>query len=115
MPADDSFIDVERVNIPKDPRSLGLHDLGQKAARRLAFDGVNALPIPVPNKAEFFCAFAEVGNGRIEIDGIANASTTLVVHEDSFVMMYPISPGQSMSGWGASGAVVGIRFLGRDQ
>jgi len=105
--------DINPVNLPKDPRQLVVGDLGKQAAVRMVFDGANARPIRVPTRAEYFCAFAETGNSRLEIDGVADEFSTIIVHEDGYVMMYPILPGQSLSGWGAAGAVCSIRFLGR--
>jgi hypothetical protein len=70
--------------------------------------------VVVPADAEFFCAFAEAGDSRLEMTGIvANSVSTLVVFEETPLMFYPVAPGQSITCYGAAATWCNFRFLGR--
>lgn len=86
-------------------------DLGGDFARRVANDGSKPTTIQVPGDAIGFIALAESGTVRLEIGGVANATSTLFLASNGH-MVYPIDPSQSLSTWGANGSFTNVRFLG---
>jgi len=108
---DDFLVESESSSPPRQltRRELALRDIG---GYRVVNTG-GSVEVPVPADAEFFYCFAEDGDARLGIDLDANSSSSIFVHEDVPLAMYPIAPGQRLSCYGASGKSTSFRFLGR--
>lgn len=91
-------------------REKALRDIG---GFRVAND-TTSQPVVVPADSEFFCAFSEAGDSRLEMSGDpANSVSTLVVFEETPLMFYPVAPGQAIACYGAASTWCNFRFLGK--
>lgn len=68
-------------------------------------------PVKIPDGAEAFCCFPELGDIRLEFDRQATDTSTLFVNEDVPLMFYPLAPDQSISFYCAAGDFANFRFL----
>ncbi len=86
-----------------------LVDIGSPV--RITNDGTNK-SVAVPAAAKAFVCISEGGETRIEIDGVASATSTLLVPQGG-AMVYPIVGGvQTLACFGSASIHSNFRFLG---
>ena len=123
---DDGLFNVseEVLSPPQTPRQSSSSDraLRDIGGFRVVNDAISQSVI-IPEGAEFFYAFAEAGDSRLEIGGSsffggnavgpATSVSSLVIFEDVPFGPYPLSPGQRINCYGAANTWCNFRFLGR--
>lgn len=88
---------------------LSLRDIGSSI--RLVNNGASQ-SIVVPATAKAFSCNAEGGDVRLEIDGVADATSTIRIPEDTW-LSYPIDGGtQTLFSYGNVAVISNVRFLG---
>jgi hypothetical protein len=123
---DDGLFNVseEALSPPQTPRQPSPSDraLVDIGGFRIVNDATSQ-SVNVPEGAEFFYAFAEAGDSRLEIGGSAffggnavvpaTSVSSLVIFEDFPFGPYPLAPGQRINCYGAANTWCNFRFLGR--